>query len=242
MTDAPLRTASGPQLPDGAWGWLHDFGRWLGTWIFRPVFRLRILGRDRIPRTGPVVLVANHSSMLDGPVLFGAIGRRVVFLIKIEMFTGALGWALRHIGQIPVRRGEPDRTPLLTAVRLLRAGGLVGVFPEGTRGEGDVSNAEHGAAWLARSSGALVLPVATRGTRKEPGKRRFRPRVDVLFGTPFALPAGRGRAALAESTELIKTNLSGLVAELDARRAGQPVPVEPGPDVARRDGVSGEGL
>ena len=61
-----------------------------------------------------------------------------VFLIKQEMFRGVLGRLLHGIGQIPVRRGEPDRTPLLAAVRVLRAGGLVGVFPEGTRGAGDV--------------------------------------------------------------------------------------------------------
>lgn len=210
---------SGGELPDGAWPGLHDFARWLGTWILRPSFRLRVIGQDKVPGSGPVVLVANHSSMVDGPILFGALGRRSVFLIKRELFRGAAGWALRRIGQLPVRRGEPDRTPLLAAVRILRAGGLVGVFPEGTRGDGDVSSAEHGAAWLARSTNVLVLPVACRGTRRGEGRRRFRPRVDVLFGTPFALPGGRGRAALAAGTERIKSELSGLVAELDSLRA-----------------------
>lgn len=229
---------SGGELPDGAWLGLHDFARWLGTWIFRAPFRLRIAGQERVPSYGPVVLVANHSSMIDGPILFGALGRRSVFLIKHEMFRGPGGWGLRRIGQLPVRRGEPDRTPLLTAVRILRSGGLVGVFPEGTRGSGDVSSAEHGAAWLARSTGARILPVACRGTRRGEGRRRFRPKIDVLFGRPFALPSGRGRAALAAGTELIKSELSGLVAELDSLRAsGRAVPDEP-----RRNGVSGDGV
>lgn len=237
--DTSARTAtSGGELPDGSSYGLHDAARWLGTWIFRPPFRMRITGQERIPSYGPVVLVANHSSMIDGPILFGALGRRSVFLIKHEMFRGLAGVLLRRIGQLPVRRGEPDRTPLLTAVRILRAGGLVGVFPEGTRGDGDVSSAENGAAWLARSSGALVLPVACRGTRRGEGRRRFRPTIDVLFGAPFALPGGRGRAALAAGTEQIKNELSGLVAELDARRANERLtPGEP-----RRDGVSGDGV
>jgi 1-acyl-sn-glycerol-3-phosphate acyltransferase len=207
------------ELPDGTWPWLHDAARWLGGWIPRVPFRLRVTGREHVPESGPVVLVANHSSMMDGPVLFGVVRRRSVFLIKDEMFHGVLGWALRRLGQLPVRRGEPDRTPLLSAVRTLRAGGLVGVFPEGTRGPGDVSSAEHGAAWLARSSGAMVLPVACRGTRPVAGRRRFRPRVDVLFGEPFPLPSGRGRAALAAGTERVRGELAGLVAELDRLRA-----------------------
>jgi 1-acyl-sn-glycerol-3-phosphate acyltransferase len=66
------------------------------------------------------VVVANHSAMVDGPLLYGLLGRRSSFLIKQEMFRGPLGWILPRIGQLAVRRGEVDRAPLLTAVRLLR--------------------------------------------------------------------------------------------------------------------------
>ena len=75
------------------------------------------------------------------------------------------------IGQIPVKRGEIDRKPLMTAVGVLKDGGVVGIFPEGTRGAGDVGAAERGAAWLVRASGATVLPVATRGTLKPAGRQ-----------------------------------------------------------------------
>ncbi|GGM79798.1 1-acyl-sn-glycerol-3-phosphate acyltransferase [Longimycelium tulufanense] len=217
-------------LPPGAWPWLHGLARWIGTWLFHPVFRLRVRGRDRVPAEGPVVLVGNHSSLVDGPLLLGVLGRSSVFLIKHELFHGPLGWVLYRLGHLPVRRGEPDRTPMLAAVRVLRGGGVVGVFPEGTRGEGTVRSAENGAAWLARSTGAVVLPVACRGTLRPSGaRRRFRPRVDVLFGEPFRLPAGKGRAGLAAATERLRVELAGLVAELDRQRGGETAPARQQP-------------
>jgi len=207
-------------LPPGAVPWLHDVARWIGTWCFRLPFRLRVHGRDRVPADGPVVLVANHSSFVDGPLLFGVIGRRSVFLVKQEMFHGALGWVLPRIGQLPVRRGQADRAPLMAALRVLRAGGLVSVFPEGTRGVGDVADAQHGSAWLARSTGARVLPVVCRGTRRPGGSgRRWRPLVDVLVGEPFEVSAGSGRAGLAAATEQVRSGLATLVTEVDRLRS-----------------------
>jgi 1-acyl-sn-glycerol-3-phosphate acyltransferase len=93
------------------------------------------------------------------------------------------------------------------------------VFPEGTRGAGDVAEAQRGAAWLARSTGAVVVPVACRGTLRPPGtRRRFRPVVDVLVGEPFELPADKGRQALVKATEQVRDRLATLVAELDSQR------------------------
>ncbi len=217
------------ELPPGTWSWLQGFTRWIGTWCFYVGYRLRVWHRQRIPVTGPVVVVANHSAMIDGPLLYGLLGRRSSFLVKREMFRGPLGWILPRIGQLAVRRGEVDRAPLLTAVRLLRHGGLVVVFPEGTRGTGDVASAQHGAAWLARSGGARMLPVAIRGTRRPVGSnRRFRPVVDVLVGQPFAVPPGKGRSALTIATTEIRNRLAALVTELDAiRRLGRPGAARP---------------
>ena len=207
-------------LPPGAWPWLHDLARWIGTWWYRPFFRVRVHHRDGIPATGPVVLVANHSTLVEGPLLFGLLGRRAVFLVKQEMFTGPIGWGLARIGQLAVRRGEPDRRPLTAALAVLRADGLVGVFPEGTRGSGEVVDAQHGAAWLARTTGATVLPVVCRGTRRPDGSgRRFRPRVDVLVGGTLQVPAGGGRTGLAAATETVRAELAGMVRELDEVRS-----------------------
>jgi 1-acyl-sn-glycerol-3-phosphate acyltransferase len=216
------RDGGGPasDLPAAALPALHDAARRFGTWWYRPFYRLTVHGRERIPASGPVVLVANHSAMVDGPLLFGLLGRRSVFLVKREMFVGPVGAGLRGIGQIPVRRGAVERAPLMTALGVLRGGGVVGVFPEGTRGRGDVVAAQQGAAWLARASGAVVLPVVCRGTRRPDGAGcRFRPRVDVLVGEPLPAPTGKGRADLVAATETIRVELAALVAELDARRS-----------------------
>ena len=207
-------------LPPGASPRLHDLCRRAGSAWLRPVLRVRVHGAGRIPATGPLVLVANHSALVDGPLLFGLLGRRAVFLVKHEMFRGPLAVALVRIGQLPVRRGATDPAPLRAAVAVLRGGGLVGVFPEGTRGSGDVTAAHHGAAWLARTTGAPVLPVVIRGTRRAPGGRpRIRPRVDVLIGAPLPLPADGGRAELSAATETVRAALAGLVVELDQLRS-----------------------
>lgn len=205
-------------VPPGSWPWLFDLGRWIGRVPYAWQFRLRVRGRDRVPLSGGVVVVANHSSMADGPILFGALPRRVTFLIKQEMFKGVVGVLLCKIGQIPVKRGEADRTALTSALSVLKAGGVIGIFPEGTRGEGDVANAQNGAAWLARTGGAMVLPVACRGTYQAKG---FRPPVDVLIGEPFHLPDGKGRAALGVATEQVRDRLATLVAELDGLRTSE---------------------
>jgi 1-acyl-sn-glycerol-3-phosphate acyltransferase len=206
-------------LPAGASPRLHDLARWFGASCFRPFLRVRVHHADRIPGTGAVVVVANHSALVDGPLLFGLLGRRTVFLTKSELFRGPLAVLLPLIGQLAVRRGEPDRAPLRAAVAVLHGGGLVAVFPEGTRGSGDVAAAQHGAAWLARTTGAAVLPVVVRGTRRVPGiRRRFRPRVDVLVGVPLVVPPGGARAGLAAATETVRAALAGLVVELDELR------------------------
>lgn len=213
-------SGDGSDLPAGASPGLHDAARMIARWSLRAGFRVTVRGRDRVPRTGPVVLVANHMSMVEPQLLFGLLPRRSVFLVKKEMFHGPVGTGLELIGQLAVQRGEPDRTPLLHAVRLLRSGGLVAVFPEGTRGTGEVRTAHHGAAWLVRSSGAIVQPVAVRGTRRPDGARkRFRPRVDVYFGEPFTLDVPRGRTGLAEATERLRRRLADTVTELDTWRA-----------------------
>lgn len=212
-------TREGADLPEGSWSAMHDLARWIGTWFFVPMYRLHLHRLANVPRNGPVVLVANHSAFVDGPLLFGMVRRRTVFLIKQEMFKGLVGWALRRIGQLGIRRGEPDRAPMMAAQRVLRGGGLIAVFPEGTRGTGEAESARNGAAWLARSTGAVVVPVVCRGTRRPDGSgRRFRPRVDLLVGEPFAVNGDRGRAGLATATEQIRVALVALIAELDELR------------------------
>lgn len=210
-------------LPDGAWPRLHDVGRGLARALIRSAFVVRVHGLRRVPRTGPVVLIANHSSLVEPQLIYGMLPRRAVFLIKEELNTGALGWALRRLGQIPVHRGGVNRDALMQARRVLAGGGVVCVFPEGRRGNGNVEAAEGGAAWLVRASGAEVVPLASRGTLRPTGRRRrFRPRVDVLLGEPLRIEIGRGRQGLDEGTERMRRELAALVCSLDTWREHGP--------------------
>jgi 1-acyl-sn-glycerol-3-phosphate acyltransferase len=174
---------------------------------------------------GPVLLAVNHTALVDGPLLYGLLPRPVAFLVKAEVFRGPLGTLLRHTGQIPVRRGTVESGPLRAALEVLRAGGIVGVFPEGTRGEGDVSQVRHGIAYLAVRSGAPVVPVAVHGTRQRRGRAILvphRPPVHVAFGPPLHLPAGPAsrRTVAAAAAEIHRT----LAAHVAATRPGREQP------------------
>lgn len=200
-----------------------DRGRRIGIALCAIMYRLHADGVDRVPAAGGLVVVANHANFWDGPTLFGTLPRRVSFLIKAEAVTGPLGWLLRNVGQYAIHRDVPDRKPLLQALTQLKAGGVIGVFPEGTRGAGHVQNISSGAGWLAVRAGAQVLPVAVRGTARPVGSaRRFRPQVRMLVGAPFPVPPGTGRTAVDTATTLIRDRLSTLVIELDEQISSIP--------------------
>jgi 1-acyl-sn-glycerol-3-phosphate acyltransferase len=194
-----------------------DRGRRIGIALSAAMYRMHVRGMGRVPAQGSLVVVANHQNFMDGAVLFGALTRRVSFLVKAEAVKGPLGWLLINVGQYALVRGVPDREPLLKALAQLQSGGAIGIFPEGTRGAGNVETVFAGAGWLAARSGAAVLPVAIRGTdRPADSGRRFRPEVRILVGDPFPVQQGGGRKAVAAATDAIQVHLAALVATLDA--------------------------
>jgi 1-acyl-sn-glycerol-3-phosphate acyltransferase len=208
--------------PPHASGFGMDNGRRIGVAVRNLLYRETIRGLNRVPATGPLLVVANHSAFMDGAVLFGLLPRRVSFLIKAEAVKGPLGWLLTNVGQYALQRDVPDREPLMQALAQLKAGGAIGVFPEGTRGDGAVENVFNGAGWLAARAGATVLPVALRGVARpaDRKRRRFRPRVTVLVGEAFDVPKGAGRTAVNAATEQVRLELAALVVELDRQMAG----------------------
>jgi 1-acyl-sn-glycerol-3-phosphate acyltransferase len=141
------------------------------------------------------------------------------------MFIGPLGHILHHIGQIPVDRGHPDRSALSAAVAELHAGGAVGVFPEGTRGTGELEAVHDGIAYLAVRGQCPIVPVACLGSSDiwphgVPLPRRAP--IDVVFGEPFDVeppPNRRSRQALSELSEQIRTRLVAHLAEARVTRA-----------------------
>ncbi|WP_307793628.1 lysophospholipid acyltransferase family protein [Actinotalea soli] len=190
-----------------------------------------VVGAERVPRQGPVILAANHIGVVDGPLVHGCAPRGTHVLVKVEMFRGPVGAVLRAAGQIPVDRRN-GRPALTAALAVLRRGGAVGIFPEGVRGRGDASSARAGVAWLAVASGAPVVPVAVLGTRRTgesvghlPGLRR---RLVVEFGEPVSLTDGEplaGRQAVARAHERVGAALRTHV-RAASERAGVPLPTD----------------
>ena len=198
--------------------WQPRIGQLVGHGVLRPAYRLTVKGANLVPRTGPVILVANHTGFLDGPFVFTISPRPVHFLVKQETFSGLFGLVLHGVGQIPVDRTVGDRTALGRARAVLGAGGVVGLFPEGTRGRGDVSEVHQGATWLALASGAPIVPVACIRTRYAGQGRNALPRpgsrLVAVFGEPVTLTVDRrlpGRDRLRAATESLRVSLANHV-------------------------------
>jgi 1-acyl-sn-glycerol-3-phosphate acyltransferase len=200
---------------------------WNSRAVVRPmihhvIMRVRAEGTELVPESGPLILAGNHASWLDGPLVVAECPRPVRCLTKVELYKGALGWFLSKIGQIPIDRGRPDRTALHASLEELQNGGAIGMFPEGTRGTGELDSVHDGVAWLAVRSGAQVLPVACLGTAVAlPKGAKFPKRtpVTVVFGKPFTITMPdnpRSRTALKGVSEEIRVHL---VEHLAAARA-----------------------
>ena len=177
------------------------------------IMRVHAVGRDVVPDTGALILAGNHASWADGPIVVAECPRRVRCLTKVEIYKGRLGQFMYLIGQIPIDRTRPDRTALQTSLQALENGEAIGMFPEGTRGTGELDAVHDGVAWLAVRSGAKVLPVACLGTAAAlPKGAKFPKRspVTVVFGEPFEItvPANpRSRTALKAVSEEIRLHL-----------------------------------
>jgi len=159
--------------------------------VLRGRWDLTLRDVEHVPADGPVVMVANHTGVLDGPLMAIMAPRPVHVLTKREMYDGRLRGLLMASGQIPVHREGPDPAAVKSALRVLRDGGVVGVFPEGTRGAGEVERVKPGAAYLAMASGATVVPVVFLGTRLPGGSNNSLPPprspIVMTFGPALAV-------------------------------------------------------
>jgi len=127
---------------------------------------VRVAGADRIPTQGPAIIAPNHKNFLDSFFVGIATRRHVRYMAKAGLLKGPSGWLLLRLGAFPVRRGERDAEALDTARAILADGGLVVLFPEGTRVEEPdaLGSPHHGAGRLAVETGAPIVPAAVTGT------------------------------------------------------------------------------
>jgi 1-acyl-sn-glycerol-3-phosphate acyltransferase len=176
---------------------LYALARIVLSPLLRFWFRLHVEGAENVPAEGPAIVAPNHKSFLDAFFVGLAQKRHVRFMAKVELFTGPLAWLFPRLGAFPVRRGESDAEALDTARAVLRGGGLLVVFPEGTRvDEPDaLGSPHHGAGRLAFETGAPIVPTAIVGTSHlwlGPIPKPRRVQVSFLEPVPLAdLDAGR---------------------------------------------------
>ncbi len=175
----------------------YSVNRLFFTVLLARLLEYRIEGAQHEPHP-PYLLIANHTSALDDPLVGIAVRARLVYIGKEELMRPWLvGLWVRSLGSIFIRRGEPDRAALEAALRALRRGRAVSIFPEGTRSrDGRLGTFHHGTAWLALRAGVPVLPLGIAGAHRAMPRGASWPRrarIVVRIGPPLRVPQAQGR-------------------------------------------------
>jgi 1-acyl-sn-glycerol-3-phosphate acyltransferase len=194
--------------------------------LMRTWFRIRLEGHEHVPAAGPVILASNHRSNMDPVLLASAVERPVAFMAKAELFVWPLGPILRWIGQFPVRRGGIDREALRQTDAVLARGSMLGLFPEGTRGEGSFAAVHPGLAYIVVRQRCPVLPVLIFGTervRRRFGWLPFASPVRIVIGPPIDLPqSASDRAGRRAASEVLHQRLRAFRAAVVGEPSAQP--------------------
>jgi 1-acyl-sn-glycerol-3-phosphate acyltransferase len=209
---------------------LYEILKLLLVFLMRAWFGLRVRGAEHIPSSGPTLIVSNHQSILDPPVIGGAARRQIYFLAKAELFRIPLfGWLFRALHARPVRREGSDPRALRSAALLLEEGKALLVFPEGTRSlDGRLGKGKPGVGMLAVTSGAPVVPAYVSGTLEALPKGAAWPRrsqVSVSFGPAlhFKAPISVGRKErYREAVEEIMRGIAQLKEQSATTRSADP--------------------
>jgi 1-acyl-sn-glycerol-3-phosphate acyltransferase len=192
------------------------------------VYRARIRGRERLPRTGGYVLAPSHRSMMDIPFLAAVTPRRVRFMGKVQVFKiPVIGTLFRWLGGFPVQRDGTDRKAVRDSIEILQGGEPLVVYPEGTRQHGPaIQPLQPGAAYLAIRAGVPIVPVGIAGSeeifRSHGTKVPHFGRVGIVVGEPIHPPARSSgavkRDVVNEVTDALAKELQQAFDEADALR------------------------
>jgi 1-acyl-sn-glycerol-3-phosphate acyltransferase len=191
--------------------WLWWPSAELMTLIYRLVFRIRVTGKEHLPRTGAVLIVCNHFSNLDPPMVgWASRPRKSYYMAKKELFAKRIGaWIISSLGAFPVDRGGMDRNAIRISRDLLARGESVVMFPEGTRSrDGKLRAAFPGAGSMGLDEGVTIVPAAIWGSQFRRGPVR------ITFGPPVStggLAAGTRGVRAAELTTRMMQAIADLV-------------------------------
>lgn len=181
--------------------------------------RMRVIGKQHVPTSGPFILAPSHRSIIDTPIASGVTRRRMRFMGADKWWKQRqFGWLLSALGGFPVTRGTADREALKRCIQVLEGGEPLVLFPEGERKSGDaIQPLFDGAAYIAIKAGVPIVPVGIGGSERAmpKGARFIYPRkVVAVVGPPIPVPDDVSGKALREATRDITTTLHTRLQEL----------------------------
>ena len=184
--------------------------------IYKFVFKGHLKGKENIPQKGSFIMVSNHGSLLDPPLLGHALGRNISFMAKAELFkVPLLGFIIKACGAYPVKRGIADKNTIKTACKKLSDNRCIGIFIDGTRQKnGRVNKPKQGAALLAFKNQKLLLPVAIVNSHR---LIRFKfgipffSKIVIKVGKPVQPPQSASRDDLHSVTMQLQDNINNLI-------------------------------
>ena len=184
--------------------------------IYKFVFRGCLIGRENIPQKDSFIVVSNHGSLLDPPLLGHALGRNISFMAKAELFKiPFLGFIIKACGAYPVKRGIADKNTIKTACKKLSNDNCIGIFIDGTRQKnGRVNKPKQGAALLAFKNQKLLLPVAIVNSHRVVKFKFCIPlfsKIVIKVGKPVQPPQSSSRDELNLVTMHLKDEINHLI-------------------------------
>ena len=184
--------------------------------IYKFVFRGHLIGRENIPQQNSFIMVSNHGSLLDPPLLGHALGRNISFMAKAELFKiPLLGFIIKACGAYPVKRGIVDKNTIKTACKKLSNDNSIGIFIDGTRQKnGRVNKPKQGAALLAFKNQKLLLPVAIVNSHRLIRFKFFIPlfsKIVIKVGKPVQPPQSSSRDDLNSVTIYLQDKINNLI-------------------------------
>ncbi len=189
--------------------------RGIGAFVVRMLIRIKVRGLENIPTKGSCVIAANHIHALDPVFLAIAVRRPICFMAKEELISWpVIGWLIQRLGVFPVKRGRVDVQAVRHALGVLRDGGVLGIFPEGTRSKsGEMQEAFGGAAMLSMRTGSALIPVALTGDYRLGGLIKVN--VGQAISASAAIPGKPTSEERNAATGLLMRQIAELKRQLD---------------------------
>ena len=184
--------------------------------IYKFVLKGQLIGRENIPKKDSFIMVSNHGSLLDPPLLGHALGRNISFMAKAELFKiPFLGFVIKACGAYPVKRGFADKSTIKTACKKLSNNNCIGIFIDGTRQKnGRVNKPKQGAALLAFKNQKILLPVAIINSHRLIKFKfciPFFSKIVIKVGKPIEPPKNSSKNDLNSLTLLLQDNINNLI-------------------------------